>query len=112
MGARRGGVGGARLVTTITRGASLSGGSTSTTMSTILNTVASTLGTNSGVRLINFNAFRIHGHTTGRNHGPEANRAVAIPTSGIPTFGTNGTLGSTITRWLELGGGFARHGGQ
>lgn len=54
---------------------------------------------NRGVRVTNFNAFRRHREGTEANYSPEANGSVRVPTSGIPTFGTNGNFGSMMGGW-------------
>lgn len=89
-------VGGARFVTTMTRGTRVSGGSSRGTLGTFISIMARRLGTKSGMRLIKFNAFRIDRETTERKEGPRAKGAVAVTTYGTPGFGTKGTLGSTV----------------
>lgn len=89
-------VGGARLVSTVTRGTSLSGTRTGTTLRTALRNMANTLGSNRRMRLVNFNAFGMGRHTTHANHGPGANSRVRVGTTGMPTFITNGTLGRSM----------------
>lgn len=91
------------MVREITKGAGLAGGSIATDISTLFRIVRRTLGSNRGIRIVNFNGFRIHSHTTHGKHGPRAKRRVRVRTDGVPTFGPNGTLGSTIGWFIGVG---------
>ncbi len=94
-------VGGARLITSVTSGTNVAGGSTRGTLTTFISAMSTRLGTNNSIRLVKFNAFGITRHTRHANVGPEAGRAVGVTTSGGPMFGTNTTLGTTVG-WLAL----------
>lgn len=89
-------VGGDRLVVGITRSTSVDGTGTRTTMGTLVGSIARRLGTNKAMTLAKFNAFRIGRHTTQAKQGPRAKRGVRVTTTGVPKFGTNGKLGSSI----------------
>lgn len=93
-------VGGARLVSGVTTNTRVAGTRTGTTLSTAAGTLGRTLVRNSGVRLMNFNAFDMGRHPTHRNVGPTAGRGVRVTTGGITGFGTNTRLTSTLGGWL------------